>query len=404
MIRYFSFKNFKSYRSETIFDFKAAAIPEFKESLLSSIESEKDGDILPVSVLYGPNGGGKTNLLQALACLISIVVRPVAELEKNRESLVLQHYVSCQPYLLDDESQNEPTEFQIYFRIKTNEYRYYIAVKNGTVVSESLYWRAIGGHKTGTVFEREKSEITLGSTINKVSVNRLVNPKMPYLSFLAINYNIPVISEVVTWFESCIIQSYAVPEVDRQIMMADNVELKKKIIRALNDLDIDIMDYRYDTAEKELYTRRILEGKEYELPFSSESDGTKKLLAALPILLIALQDGRLVIIDELDAKLHPKLLRYIIRLFKNPEVNRRGAQLMFSSHDLTTMKNSVFRRDEIWFSALDRNHESKIYSLYDIRDENDRHVNSSAAFDKQYMEGRYGADPYLENLLGEEWL
>jgi len=123
----------------------------------------------------------------------------------------------------------------------------------------------------------------------------------------------------------------------------------------------------------------------------------------LPILLVALQDGRLVIIDELDAKLHPKLLRYIIRLFKNPEINSRGAQLVFSSHDLTTMKNTVFRRDEIWFSALDKNHESKIYSLYDIRDENDRHVNSAAAYDKQYMEGRYGADPYLENLLGEEW-
>ena len=401
MIRYFSFKNFKSYRSETIFDFKAAAIPEFKESLLKS--PNREGDILPVSVLYGPNGGGKTNLLQALACLITMVVRPVAELEKNREELVLQNYVACQPYLLDETSRDEPTEFQIYFRIKSNEYRYYISVAKGEVISESLYWRAIGGHKTGTVFERERSDITLGSNINKISVNRQVNPKMPYLSFLAINYDIPVVAEVVKWFESCIIRSYAVPEVDRQILVSDNAGLKKKIIRALNDLDIDIVDYRYDPVEQELYTKRALDGKIYELPFSSESDGTKKLLAALPILLVALQDGRLVIIDELDAKLHPKLLRYIIRLFKNPEINRNGAQLIFSSHDLTTMRNTVFRRDEIWFSALERNHESRIYSLYDIRDENDRHVNSTSAYDKQYMEGRYGADPYLENLLGEEW-
>ena len=304
---------------------------------------------------------------------------------------------------MDETSRDEPTEFQIYFRIKSNEYRYYISVAKGEVISESLYWRAIGGHKTGTVFERERSEITLGSNINKISVNRQVNPKMPYLSFLAINYDIPVVAEVVKWFESCIIRSYAVPEVDRQILVSDDAGLKKKIIRALNDLDIDIIDYRFDPVEQEMYTKRDLDGNIYELPFSSESDGTKKLLAALPILLVALQDGRLVIIDELDAKLHPKLLRYIIRLFKNPDINRNGAQLIFSSHDLTTMRNNVFRRDEIWFSALERNHESRIYSLYDIRDENDRHVNSTSAYDKQYMEGRYGADPYLENLLGEEW-
>lgn len=401
MLRFFSFKNFKSYKSETVFDLKAATIPEFKDSLISS--SKAEGDILPVSVLYGPNGGGKTNLLQALACLISMVVRPVVELEKNREDMVLQHYVACQPYLLDDDSKEEPTEFQIYFRIKTNEYRYYISVSKGEVISESLYWRAIGGHRTGTMFEREKSDIALGSTINKNSINRQVNPKMPYLSFLAINYDIPIIADVMRWFESCIIQSYAVPEVDRKILVLEDMELKKKIIRALNDLDVDIIDYRYDPAEKNLYTVRSLDGKVFELYFSAESDGTKKLLAALPVILIALQDGRLTIIDELDAKLHPKLLRYIIRLFKNPSVNKHGAQLIFSSHDLTTMRNTVFRRDEIWFSALERNHESKIYSLYDIRDEKDRHVNSTSAYDKQYMEGRYGADPYLVNLLGEEW-
>ena len=126
-------------------------------------------------------------------------------------------------------------------------------------------------------------------------------------------------------------------------------------------------------------------------------------MAALPIILFSLQEGRLLIIDELDAKLHPKLLRYIIRLFKNTEVNKKGAQLIFTSHDLTTMKNTVFRRDEIWFAALGSEHDSSIYSLYDIRDENDKHVNSTAAFDKQYLEGRYGADPYLQNMLGGDW-
>ena len=146
------------------------------------------------------------------------------------------------------------------------------------------------------------------------------------------------------------------------------------------------------------------EPKVYELKYSDESDGTKKLIAALPVLLLALQEGRLVIIDELDAKLHPKLLRYVISMFKNPKLNTRGAQLLFTSHDMTTMKNTVFRRDEIWFAAENPNHESEIYSLYEIRREDNERVNSTAAFDKQYMEGRYGADPYLTNMLsGGDW-
>ena len=134
-----------------------------------------------------------------------------------------------------------------------------------------------------------------------------------------------------------------------------------------------------------------------------ESDGTKKLIAALPAILIALSDGRLVIIDELDAKLHPKLLKYTILIFKNPVLNTKGAQLLFTSHDMATMKNSVFRRDEIWFAAENKEHVSEIYSLYDIRKEDNERVNSTAAFDKQYMEGRYGADPYLQNIMEGDW-
>lgn len=227
---------------------------------------------------------------------------------------------------------------------------------------------------------------------------------MPYLSFLAINYDIPVITEVQSWFESCIIRSYANPIVDRQVMVADDELTRKVIIRALNDMGIDLTGYRFDEAEQQLYTQRMIDGKLFELPFEDESEGTKKLIASLPVFLRALQEGRLVIIDELDAKLHPKLLRYIIALFKNPEINRKGAQLLFTSQDMTTMKNTVFRRDEIWFAAMNENRESEIYSLYEIRREDNERVNNTAAYDKQYLEGRYGADPYLSNMLtGGDW-
>ena len=401
MLCQFSFQNFKSYKEETTFDFQAMAIPEFKTSLLGS---EKGGRLLPVGVVYGPNGGGKSNLLQALSCLITTVVKPIHDLEKTREDIVIQQKTGCEPFLFDETSRDNPIEFQVYFRQGKNEYRYCLALKENEVISEELYWRTISGRKTGMVFDREGSDITLGSSINKSSINTSVNPKMPYLSFLAINYDIPVIAEVQKWFESCIIRNYANAVVDSTVMISKDDEVKRRIIQALNDMGIDLTDYRFDENEKQLYTKRTINGKNYELKFIDESDGTQKLIAVLPVLLMALREGRLVIIDELDAKLHPKLLRYVIALFKNPKINQSGAQLIFTSHDVSTMRNTVFRRDEIWFAAENDNHESEIYSLYEIRREDNERVNNTAAYDKQYLEGRYGADPYLRNMLtGGDW-
>ena len=265
--------------------------------------------------------------------------------------------------------------------------------------------RALGGKKPAQIFYREGESITLGPTLSKEGVNTKVNEKMPYLSFLAINYNIPVIAEVQEWFESCIIRSYGNPIVEMEVMFSEDANVKKQIVTLLNDMGIDIEDYRFDNDENQLFLKRTIAGKSYELSLNEESDGTRKLIAALPAILIALQEGRLVIIDELDAKLHPKLLRYVISLFKNPKVNKNGAQLLFTSHDMSTMKNTVFRRDEIWFAALNEMRSSEIYSLYEIRHEDNERVKSTAAFDKQYLEGRYGADPYLQNMLsGGDWL
>lgn len=397
MLCQFTFKNFKSYKDETIFDLQAAALPEFKETLITAKSAP---DLVPVCAVYGPNGGGKSNLLQALSCVISTIVKPVHELGKNRQPLILQQKVDAIPFLFDDVSANEPTEFRLFFLIGSNMYCYYLALKDDEVISESLTRKSVTGKKTADIFDREKDKITLGYSINKKSINTNVNPKMPYLSFLAINYDIPEISEVMTWFESCIIRSYANPMVEHQIMLEKYVEYKDQFIRALNDMDIDITDYRYDEASKQLYMKRKLGKKEYELTFTEESDGTRKLIAALPVILLALREGRLVIIDELDAKLHPKLLRYVILLFKNKEINRYGAQLLFTSHDMSTMKNTVFRRDEIWFAAENEAHESDVYSLHEMRSEDGSRIKNTATYDKQYLEGRYGADPYLQNMLG----
>ena len=395
MIVRFSFQNFKSYKNETNLDFQAAAIPEFGDAL---IKREKVSSLLPVSVVYGPNGGGKTNLLMALACLISLVVDPIYKLDKNRMK-VYQQPMYYQPFLFDNISENAPTIFDLFFRTSENEFRYYISIQNGEIIDECLYKKTYAGKKTATIFERERDDITLGATLRSKSINKDVNPKMPYLSFLSINYNIPVIAEAQCWFESCILRSYADSASETSLLLSSGKDQKSNILRLMNDMGIDINDYQYDDEHKELYLYRTIDGKSYEMNFLGESAGTQKLFSVLPYVIIALNEGRLMIVDELDAKLHPKLLRYIICLFKNPDINRNGAQLLFTSHDLTTMSNTVFRRDEIWFAALNEKRESEIYSLYDIRTVDDKHINNTAAYNKQYLEGRYGADPYLKTIL-----
>ncbi len=402
MLCQFSFQNFKSYKDETTFDLQATAISEFEESI---IKREKCSNLLPVSVIYGPNGGGKSNLLQALACLITTVVKPIHDLGNTREDIIVQQGFPAKPFLYDKDSVEEPIEYRIFFRKGDYEYRYYLATRKDEIFAETLDRRTLGGKKPAQIFYREGESITLGPTLSKEGVNTKVNEKMPYLSFLAINYNIPVIAEVQEWFESCIIRSYGNPIVEMEVMFSEDANVKKQIVTLLNDMGIDIEDYRFDNDENQLFLKRTIAGKSYELSLNEESDGTRKLIAALPAILIALQEGRLVIIDELDAKLHPKLLRYVISLFKNPKVNKNGAQLLFTSHDMSTMKNTVFRRDEIWFAALNEMRSSEIYSLYEIRHEDNERVKSTAAFDKQYLEGRYGADPYLQNMLsGGDWL
>lgn len=397
MLCQFAFKNFKSYKNETTLDFRAATLPEFKDTLITN---EIASDLLPVSAIYGPNGGGKSNLLMALSCVISTIVNPVNELEKNHIFPIIQQNVNTTPFAFDTISSDEPTEFRLFFRVGNNEYCYYIAILKDEVVSEDLFRKAVTSKKSATIFERENGKITLGYSINKKSINTDVNPKMPYISFLAINYNIPEIKEAMSWFEGCIIRNYANPTVEYQIMLYNDSIGKNHMLHALNDMDIDITDYRYDSDSHQLYVKRLVDNKEYELPYMEESEGTRKLISALPVILLALRDGRLLIIDELDAKLHPKLLRYVISLFKNKDINRNGAQLLFTSHDMSTLKNTVFRRDEIWFACENDAHESEIYSLHELRNEDGERIKNTASYDKQYLEGRYGADPYLRNMLG----
>ena len=146
-------------------------------------------------------------------------------------------------------------------------------------------------------------------------------------------------------------------------------------------------------------TKHLVDDVETELNLSDEYSGTKKLFGLLPFIAASLLDGTVLVIDELDAKIHPVLLRHIIMMFNDMNINRHKAQLIFSSHDLSTMNSEVFRRDEIWFVAKGNAQNSKLYSLVEFKNEKGESVRKDAKFDKQYLEGKYGADPYLRRII-----
>jgi len=410
MLCQFIFKNFKSYRDETVFDLQATSIREYSERLLVSEGDAKE--FLPISAVYGPNAGGKSGILEALNTLISHVMDPIKYIKHMSPSTISMKHMRCPAFAFNEWSRQEPTEFTIFFRHGAYEFGYTLALLNGRIVFESLYRKKIGRGGAAKVFERDLDKVTLGSalTSNKKSVNVEVNPQMPYLSFLSLTYNFDIINVAIEWFSECLFINYAnlSGSLLRVLATEEDVE-KTRVINMMQEMDIPISDYiiEYKDEAKEeinkIYLVRMLAGKEYKLNLLEESGGTRKLFGLLPLILITLSVGGLLAVDELDAYLHPKLLRYVIKLFTDKSINKENAQLVFSSHDISTMKNDLFRRDEIWFASKNDEGASTIYSLYDIRKPNGEHVKSTEPFDKQYLEGRYGADPYLSEMLSPTW-
>jgi len=401
------FKNFKSYKDETVLDMRAENINEFEESIIIDKNGER---LLPVSVIYGPNGGGKSGVLEALVALTSLILKPKVILQNSDSEKKYRKfaiYSSIEPYKFDENSKNKPTEFQVYFSTENNIYRYRIAVFKDVIVEEELYKKEFSGKKPAKIFERKRDRVDLGEVLKKANATTNVNENIPYLTFLSITNNIDIIKDVIEWFANITTINYGFEDFENKLRIFTD-EVKELVIEIMNAMDINICDYRIEEkGEKEekeinIYTKHKNNNQIYELDFDEESEGTRKLFSLIPNIIDAMFEGGVVSIDELDAKLHPKLLKYIIMIFKDRDLNDHNAQLIFTSQDLMTMTNQTFRRDEIWFACKNDKKESEIYSLYDIRDENNEHIRANASFSKQYLAGKYGADPYLDRMLNWE--
>ena len=404
MLCQFTFSNYRSYRDEVTLSMQASSMKEFSQSLLAGGDSQS---FLPVAAIYGPNAGGKSSLLEALGYVRTAVARPVLSLMSGEEAPKdpMPRIPRCSPFSFDAVHADMPTEFEVYYRVDGYEYRYSLGVSATKIVSEGLWRRKVGASRSATLFEREGEKVDLGPSLRRAGVSVGFNPAIPYLSFLYMNTDLESVRHAVSWFLECVFLNYNSFYLERVLEEMLDEGDSPAITGFLKAVDVHVDGFRVEDDDEgqrhRVYVRHVVAGSPYELRLSEESAGTQKLMGLASILLSALETGGTVLVDELDAKLHPKLLRYVILLFKDPKVNKGGAQLIFTSQDVSTMRNDVFRRDEIWFAARDQDEASRLWSLSDLHEPNGNLVSKNAAFDKQYLSGRYGADPYLTRI--EEW-
>ena len=401
MLCQFTVKNYKSIREEMTFDMQATAIMEHRDRI---IQTEDDENFLPVSVIYGPNGGGKSNVLEALHTLNAKVLRPLCATCDKSECEYKARKIPVEPFAFSGETKQEPTEFEVFFRTKIAEYRYILHVKQDYVVYESLDRIKLDTRRRSALFVRNGNQVELKGVFGKIKISEEISGNLPLLSYLGITYKKnEVISDVIEWFEESIdFLNYGNPRQELRTAIAKTEEVKRLVLDMICEMDLDIEDFRIEEKEEnsiEVYTKHTVNGYSTELTLSEESSGTKKLFELLPFIARSLVVGTTLVIDELDAKIHPVLLRYVIMMFNNMEINKNGAQLIFTSHDLSTMNNDIFRRDEIWFVAKGKEQNSKLYSLVEFKNQKGESVRMDAKYDKQYLEGKYGADPYLRTII-----
>lgn len=401
MLCQFTVKNFKSIRDEMTFDMQAAAISEHEDRVIK----DRDGELyLPVSAIYGPNGGGKSNVLEALHTLASKVLRPLYATDDNNNRPFQMKKILIEPFAFGEKEKEAPTEFELFFRTKTAEYRYVLTVKKDIVLYERLDRVKFDTGRRSALFERSSEGIGLKGEFARLKISDEFSETLTLLSYLGITHKKnEVVNDVLNWFEYGInFLNYGNPIQELGMAIATSEGVKTLFLEMIQEMDLDIANFRVEEKENErieVYTKHIVDDYEFELNLSEESSGTKKLFGLLPFIANSLVSGTTLVIDELDAKIHPVLLRHIIMMFNDMKINQHGAQLIFTSHDLSTMNSEVFRRDEIWFVAKGNRQNSKLYSLVEFKNEKGESVRKDAKFDKQYLEGKYGADPYLRKII-----
>ncbi len=448
MLIEFTVGNYRSFRDPVTFSMAAAKQKSKDPELDRRNVFEAPGAPAPLLVsaaIYGANAGGKSNLIAALAFMRRFVMH-------SARATSAEGGIAAEPFLLSDVTAGRPSSFEAIFVADGKRYRYGFEADAERVHGEWLYY--VPSTREALLFERAGAEVELGAHFAK-EARELIEMTRPNALFLSVvaQFNGQTALRVVDWFDRCYVlsslsDSKARAFTERRLRPGRHGE---EIARFLMSLDLGIKGLYAEAypaqagtsteealaagniiAElvstyleeeraarnriaygrgasrpriKTLHTRYDAEGNpageaEFYLD-QHESEGTKKLFAIAGPLLYALARGTPLVVDELDARLHPILTQKLVGLFGDPASNPRHAQLIFTTQDTNLLDGALLRRDQIWFVEKDSRGRSDLYSLAEIKG-----TRNDLQFERNYIQGRFGAVPFVGDLaamLGEAY-
>jgi uncharacterized protein len=358
-----------------------------------------DFELLPVLAIFGANASGKSNVVKALDDFLTFVAFGAGAMTILGSS----NFDKFVPFRLDPVSSTAPIRFEI--RVFWGDmYTYSLSLNQTRILSEHLEYAKVDTKRNRHLFYRDWDEDTRkfewknGEDFKgpHTQLEASLGEREPFLSILGRLKPEWNISWLRNRFEGVVNVDYATKAAI--YLSSEYLEKeRKKVIETVRKFDTGIDDISLEKIEDRsyMYAYHNTEKEKIRWPFEEESMGTQRLFDLAFRIHMGLSLGTLTIVDELELHLHPHITHAIVKMFQSPKTNPYNAQLIFTSHDNTLQRGSLLRRDQIWFTQKRSDRSTELYSLSDFKIRND------LVIDKAYLDGRFGAVPFLPD---EEFL
>ncbi len=414
MLIQFSFKNYKSFRDDTILDMSATKITEYSNHVVNV----GDERLLPTAAIFGSNASGKSNVIEAFRYMMTYVLDSFAYVNDPHSKKTKIQKLKHTPFLFDSASKDAESSFEVYFidtRVNSyKSYNYGFTINKDGIIEEWLNTKAKTAREYKTIFYRDRDNLDLsGLPAKSRELIQISLSNEALIVSLGAILKINKLKIVSDWFYNTNITNFGNPYENMFLSsfipdgFAEDKTVQDRVVAYFSTFDPSIIgfDVKVIKAEDEEHKRvdintihRMVNGGTAKIPLKEESDGTLKMFALYPALHDTLTNGGVLFVDELNARLHPLLVRNFLITFLNPKSNPHHAQLIFTTHDSWQLSNNLLRRDEIWFTEKNNDGVSSLYSLADFVDEEGVKIRKDVNYAKNYLLGKYGAIPKLNNF------